>query len=51
MNVTGVPSDGTVERVELLLAPVEEPEDSSAVKGASITVAIVAIAQFVLFKL
>lgn len=66
MNVSNVPSDGTIERVELLLAldattgaptdaptvaPTDPPEDNSAVRGASITAIVIAIAQIFLFKI
>lgn len=67
MNVSNVPSDGTIERVELLLAldattetptdaptvapTTDPPEDNSAVRGASITAIVIAIAQILLFKI
>lgn len=66
MNVSNVPSDGTIERVELLLAldattetptdaptvaPTDPPDDNSAVRGASITAIVIATAQIFLFKI
>lgn len=67
MNVKNVPSDGTIERVELLLIPDEAttiaptetptdattqaPGDSSAVRSACVTAIVIAIAQIVALQL